>query len=139
MATSGPAVDVDTSSAIVNEVIRKRDDRTEEDNGAAVPQSPVAEAAHNAGLVLHLPLHNSIFKAMKRCDNESGSHSQTPTDPDSSQSSMVPRQLDEAAVEAGYTLREPSADLKGVVEEPENDNDGSVSMSDRIMRKVETG
>ena len=130
VATSGPAVDVDTSSAIVNEVIHKINDGTEEDNGAAVPQSPVAEAAHNVGTSASPAASQLNFQSYEELDNESGSHSQTPTDPDSSQSSMVPRRLDEAAVEAGYTLTEPSADLKGVVEEPEIDNDGSVSMSD---------
>ena len=130
VATSGPAVDVDTSSAIVNEVIHKINDGTKEDNGAAVPQSPVAEAAHNVGTSAPPAASQLNFQSYEELDNESGSHSQTPTDPDSSQSSMVPRRLDEAAVEAGYTLTEPSADLKGVVEEPEIDNDGSVSMSD---------
>lgn len=130
VATSGPAVDVDTSSAIVNEAIHKINDGTEEDNGAAVPQSPVAEAAHNVGNSGPPAASQLNFQSYEELDNESGSHSQTPTDPDSSQSSMVPRRLDEAAGEAGYTLTEPSADLKGVVEEPEIDNDGSVSMSD---------
>jgi hypothetical protein len=126
VATSGP----DNSSAIANGVIHKINDETDEDKGAIAPQSPMTEAAHNAGTSAPPAASQLNFQSYEVLDNESGSHSQTPTDPDSSQSSVVPRRLDEAAVEASYTLTEPSADLKDVVEEPEIDNDGSVSMSD---------
>jgi hypothetical protein len=126
VATGGPVVNADNSSTIANEVTHKINDETEEDK----EQSPITEAAHNARTSAPHAASQLNFQSYEALDNESGSHAQTPTDPDSSQSSVVLHRLDEAAVEASYILTEPSADLKGVVEEPEIDNDGSVSMSD---------
>ena len=130
VATGGLVVNVETSPAIVNQVIHKINDGTEENNEAVAPQPPIAEAAQNAGTSAPAAASQLNCQSHEELENESGSQCQTPTDPDSSQSSIVPRRLDEAAVDAGYTLTEPSADLKGVVEGPEIDNDGSVSMSD---------
>jgi hypothetical protein len=130
VATSGLVVNVESSSAIVNQVTHKINDGTEEDNEAVAPQPPTAEAAQNARTSAQAAASQLNCQSHEELGNESGSQCQTPTDPDSSQASIVPRRLDETAVDASYTLTESSADLKGVVEGPEIDNDGSVSMSD---------
>jgi hypothetical protein len=129
-ATGGAVVDVETSSATVNEVIHQVNDRTKEDNEAAAPQSPIAEVVHSTSTSAPPAASPLNCQSFEEQNNESGSQCQTPTDPDLSQSSMGPRRVDEATVEASYTLAASSADPKGVMEEPEIDNDGSISMSD---------
>jgi hypothetical protein len=130
VATSESMVNIETSSAIVDQVIQKINDGTEEDNEAVAPQPPIAEATQNTGTGAPAAASQVNCQSYEELENESGSQCQTPTNPNSSQSSIVTRTLDEAAVDTGYTLTEPSADLKGVMEGPEIDNDGSVSMSD---------
>lgn len=120
----------DADSPIVDEL------NPEAERAAAEEEEPVAADSSNdepgnlAGNVAPTALAVVGGESYKKLNGNSRSQSQTSADPESYQSSIMPRSSDEEPAGVDDIVEEQSGNFSGIVPGLDNDNDASVSMSD---------